>query len=153
MNVDTIMSRPVVSCRADDTLNQAARLMWENDCGFLPVLEEGRLVGVVTDRDVCMGAYTQGKVLSAIRVGEVMSKGLTTCTPSTDITDARKLMGHERVRRVPVVSGGDLVGIVSINDIALAARASHRGAPTMAQVGETLAAICEHRTAVPVAAE
>jgi len=79
MKAEKIMTREVASCRPDDTLNDAARIMWERDCGFVPVTAEdsgGRVVGIVTDRDLCMAAYTRGQRLADIRVGEVMSTGV-----------------------------------------------------------------------------
>jgi len=67
MKVEQIMTRIVHTCSENDTLNRAAQLMWENDCGCVPVIHggngSGAVVGVVTDRDVCMGAYTQGRLL------------------------------------------------------------------------------------------
>ena len=85
MQIKDIMSHPVVSCPADSTLDQAARLMWEFDCGIVPVIgDDGRLVGVVTDRDICMAAYTQGKTLSAIPVGTAVAPQVVAIDPGHD---------------------------------------------------------------------
>lgn len=144
MKVHEVMSRVAATCRMDDSLNRAAQLMWERDCGFLPVVDEGRVVGVVTDRDACMAAYTKGLLLAAIRVADVMSRQVKSCRPDESLDEARERMAHHQVRRLPVVEDGHLVGVLSLNDIALAAQARWRGKPSGAQVAETLAAVCRH---------
>ncbi len=146
MNVGELMTRGVRSCHADDTLNSAAQIMWENDCGCVPVVdEEHRVVGILTDRDVCMAAYTQGGPLGALHVGSAMSKEVFSCTTADTLAAAEEAMRTHRVRRLPVVDGrGHLVGIISLNDIARAAarRRRARNDVTPNEIGLTLAAIC-----------
>ena len=91
MNVEQIMTKDVATCGPDDTLNEAARMMWERDCGFVPIAEPGptrRLVGIVTDRDLCMAAYTRGRSLGEIRVGDVMSTGVRSCKAADDLASS-----------------------------------------------------------------
>ncbi len=120
MKVSELMSTDVKACSPHDTLNRAAQLMWENDCGVAPAVDEHmRPVGMITDRDVCMAAYTQGVRLADATVERVMSRNAHTCAPGDDLTVAEKTMRERRVRRLAVVDKeGRLVGILSLSDIA-----------------------------------
>jgi len=154
MRVRELMSAPVTSIRPSDSLEQAARLLWEHDCGMLPVVDSTGAVGAaITDRDICMAAYTQGKRLSEIRVREVISNKVVSCRPEESWVTVAGRMATHQVRRLPVVDGaGKLVGIVSINDLALAAQ--EKGHPqdfACREVGKLMAEICAHR--VPLQAE
>jgi CBS domain-containing protein len=146
MQVAEVMTKDVESCRMDDMLNVAARIMWERDCGCVPVVDtEGRALGMLTDRDVCMAAYTSGLPLAAIIVVSAMSRALHSCGPGDPIEVASKRLETHQVRRLPVVdAGGRLVGILSLSDLARAAQAANGkangfGAET---IKSTLAAIC-----------
>lgn len=119
MRVSQIMSRPVISCDPDDTLERAAHLMWEEDIGFVVVLDEGRLAGVITDRDICMGAYTQGLPLRFIPVRASMSRNVFTVEQGEDVEAAERMMAEKQVRRLPVVDEeGKVIGVLSLNDVA-----------------------------------
>jgi CBS domain-containing protein len=117
--VRSIMTAKVVSCRPTDTLHAAAQIMWDQDCGAVPVVDaEGRLCGIITDRDVCMAAYTQGAHIAAISVGDVMSGPAHTCRPEDTLNRVAALMAEAQVRRLPVVDAQDHpIGIVSMADI------------------------------------
>jgi CBS domain-containing protein len=153
MKVEQLMTRTVKACSPDDTLNRAAQLMWEGDCGCLPVVStdgDGRVIGVITDRDICMAAYTQGRRLSEIPVASAMAREVIACRPSDGVSQAEALMRDHQVRRLPVVDGaGRLVGILSLNDIAREAQREATGAGrkevTQADVAETLAQVCRPR--------
>jgi CBS domain-containing protein len=150
MRIEQLMAKEVARCRPDETLHQAARLMWERDCGFVPVVDGAdRVVGVVTDRDACMAVYTRGQPLEAIRVGDVMSKRVRTCKPADDLAAAEEAMREAKVHRLPVVDDADqLLGVISLSDLAReAARAprSKRRSVSPAAVVETLARIREPR--------
>ena len=82
---------------------------------------------MITDRDVCMAAYTQGRELSWILVASAMSRAVHACAPSDSIAVAEELMRMHQVRRLPVVLGGRLVGMLTLNDVARAAASRHRG--------------------------
>jgi len=146
MQIKDIMSHPVVTCPADSTLDQAARLMWEFDCGIVPVIgDDGRLVGVVTDRDICMAAYTQGKALSAIPVGTAMATQVVAVHGEELIEQAEHLMRDSQIRRLPVLDNDNRpVGIVSMNDLARLAARAHKNAVNRELV-DTLATVCKPR--------
>lgn len=120
--VEDVMQKDVRACHADDAMNEAARIMWERDCGFAPVVASdgsGRVVGVITDRDLCMAAYTRGKSLLELRVSEAMSTDLRTCAPGDSTAAAEATMRAGRVRRLPVIdAGGQLLGVLSLADLA-----------------------------------
>src|SRR3569832_1526531 len=122
-----IMSKPVAVCQLNDSLDQAARLMWEDDCGAGPVVDSaGRAVAMLTDRDICMAAYTQGKPLRDVSVRTAMSQSLHTCSPEASLESVEQQMMQHQIRRIPVVdSEGRPVGILSLNDLARAANKQH----------------------------
>jgi CBS domain-containing protein len=144
MRTKDLMSQPVVTCPIDETLDAAARLMWEHDCGIVPVVgDDGRLRGVVTDRDICIAAYSQGRPLRHISVSIAMAKQVVAVHEDDSIETAERLMADNQVRRLPVLDGtGRPVGLVSMNDLARAAGHAKRSA-TDRELVETLAAICE----------
>src|SRR5277367_3497637 len=120
MKVVEIMTSPVQFCRRHDTLAHAAQLMWDYECGALPVLDEhGDPVGMITDRDICMAAYTQGKTLHEILVQTAASHRLASVRPQDSLEHALWTMRTYCVRRLPVIdSGRNLIGIISLVDIA-----------------------------------
>src|SRR5271154_4787891 len=122
MKVVEIMTSPVQFCRRHDTLSHAAQLMWDYECGALPVLDEhGDPVGMITDRDICMAAYTQGKALHDISVQTAASHRLVSVRPQDSLEHALSTMRANCVRRLPVVdSGRTLIGVVSLVAIARA---------------------------------
>jgi CBS domain-containing protein len=148
MRVHEIMTRSVLTCRATDTLARAAELMWENDLGCLPVTRDGRVVGIVTDRDIAMVAYLKREKLADIAVTAAMSLQVLTCSLNDDVLEVERIMSGCQVRRLPVVDPLDRpIGVVSLYDIA---RASARGTEvTPAEVASTLTAVCMPRTTLP----
>jgi hypothetical protein len=142
------MTSDVATCETGDSLNRAAQIMWERRCGCVPVIEEGRLVGVLTDRDVCMAAYTQGRRIDDIAVTTAMSRPTITCEVSFDVQAAEDLMMAHGVRRLVVVGPkGDLRGVVSLDDIARSAAAwDGRGEIDLEQVALTLGEISRRTT-------
>jgi len=122
MKIEDLMTRDVRTCTPADNLNAAANVMWEQDCGAVPVVDEGgRPVGILTDRDVCMTAFFHGATLSDLNVSGVMAKELSTLKAQASIYDALELMREKQIRRVPVVDDrGVLVGMLSLADVAAA---------------------------------
>jgi CBS domain-containing protein len=141
------MTREVRTCAPDDSLNEAALAMWDRDCGFLPVVDEqGILRGVVTDRDICMAALFRGASLQELRVRDAMSRDVEVAHGDEGIEDAEAQMRRARVHRLPVVDAGDrVVGVITLGDLARAARA-RRGGISPSRVGTALAEIHEPRT-------
>lgn len=150
MKVKEIMTHDVKTCAADAPLSVAAQIMWDNDCGIVPVVaDDGRAVGVITDRDVCIACWSRDTRPSEIRVADCMSQPVKTCDTDETIETAEEIMRSGQVRRLPVTDAdGRLVGIVSLNDMARAAEraraAKRKGIPSSRFV-ETLAAICRRR--------
>jgi len=127
MIVRDLMSGDVRTCTPQDSLQRAAEIMWSQDCGVVPVIDgERRVVGMVTDRDVCMHALMSGRPLRDCLVADAMSDDVCACGASDSLAHAQALMRGRRVRRLPVV-GDDrqLVGILSLNDLAI--RTGHAG--------------------------
>ncbi len=144
MKVQEVMAKTVWTCRSGDAMSTPARLMWEHDIGAVPVLGAGEaIVGIVTDRDLCMCAYFMGEPLTAVPVDHAMSKVVCTIEPGQTLEKAEDLMRSKQIRRLPVVDAGKLVGMISLGDLARAAQA--RKAITASEVNATLAAIVEPR--------
>lgn len=135
MKVNDLMAKEVVRCPDCSSLNTAAQMMWEHDVGCVPIVNsEERVVGMLTDRDICMSAYLQGALLRDALVTSAMSKEVFSCRPEDDIATAVKLMREKQLHRLPVVDAqGKLVGIVSLGDIAREA-ASEAGMKTPRQL-------------------
>jgi CBS domain-containing protein len=122
--------------------------MLDGDCGILPVIVDGRLVGVVTDRDMYIALATRDKRASEIRVSEVVQTPVYTCGPDDDVQTALETMKQHSVRRLPVEGfGGTIMGMVSMNDIVLAS--GPRRPVRDADVVSTMQAICTHHHPVP----
>lgn len=117
--ISELMSTDVAPCRPSDSLAQCARIMWERTCGCVPVVDHDRRpVSIITDRDICMAAYLQGKTLSEIDVQSVMSRRLFVVHRSDSLSTATAVMRRNGVHRLPVVDDdGRLVGLLSIDDI------------------------------------
>jgi len=150
MQISAIMERDVKTCGPADSLREAALLMWEGDCGAVPVLDDHRrVVGMITDRDICMSAFFKDVPLSTITIEEVMSRQVHCCRPEQTVAEAEALMREAQVRRVPIVNDEhELVGILSLADIARTMRTQPPSASheiSLAAVGETLAGIARTR--------
>jgi CBS domain-containing protein len=148
MKVQDVMTYDVQSCSPETNLSAAAMQMWRGDFGVLPVVASGKVVGIITDRDICMAAATKHRDPERIRVKEVISGKVYGCSPDTDIREALKIMRAKQVRRLPIVSAedGSICGLLSLNDIALRAQDSKGEELSSQDVEETLKAICAHRT-------
>jgi CBS domain-containing protein len=147
MRVKEIMTFPVVTCSMDCHLNEVTQLMWEHDCGSIPIVDrDGRLTGIVTDRDVCMAAYTKGAALRDIPIETAMARHVLVCHIDDSVETAQQLMREGQVRRIPVVDNdGRVAGILSMNDVARAAAQARRSSVDR-EVIETVAAVCAPRT-------
>jgi len=136
------------SCSPATTAASAAGLMLDGDCGILPVVHDGKLVGVVTDRDLYIALATRDRRASELTVGEVAQGPVYTCDPDDDVQAALETMKAHSVRRLPVAGfGGTVLGIVSMNDIVLAS--GPRKPIRDGDVVNALQAICAHHHPVP----
>ena len=129
MIVIEVMNHEVTTCSPDTTLEAAALLMWNGDCGTVAIVDdESKVVGIITDRDICMAVALQHKAASEIHVHEVMSRHLFTCQRDSDIMNALKTMSFQKVRRLPVTNdNGQMEGIISIEDLIAHAERGRRG--------------------------
>ena len=118
MKVRDAMSRDPRSVGESTSVQEAARLMKEQDVGSLPVVEDDRLVGIVTDRDIVVRGVADGSEVSSLSVKDVASHEVTTVEPDEDLDEALSLMAQQQVRRLPVVEGDRLVGILAQADVA-----------------------------------
>lgn len=156
MKVSEVMTQDVWVCLPTEPLTRAAQIMWEQDCGCVPVLTgDGVPVGMVTDRDVCMAVLHAGGQLDQLPTGHAMSKTLVTCSGSDDLKSAQESMRTHRVRRLPVVDeAGALVGLLSLADVFRAASAQKTAAArtTLAkQLTETMGEISRMQSGEPAA--
>lgn len=155
MRVKDLMKRPPITCDVNETLERAAHLMWENDVGAVIVLrEDGRMTGIITDRDICMSAFLQGRVLGDLLVHSAMATHVVSVHPEQPIEDVEQLMSTHQLHRIPVVDEDQRpLGVLTLNDIA---RESVNPDSTMkqgrARVANVLAAIARPRDSGRVAA-
>src|SRR4051812_28902645 len=152
LEVSDLMTRNVASLRASEPLSTAAKMLWDEDCGAIPVLEDqgDRVVGMLTDRDICMATWSRNLAPSQIPAAQAMSRGLVYCSPTDSIDTAEGTMRSCQVRRLPVLdSAHRLLGILSITDIARVARERSLARPgfdiSPLQVVDTLNMITEGR--------
>jgi CBS domain-containing protein len=144
MKIKEIMTKEPATCTPDTTLAEAANLMWESDCGVLPVVDDGELAGIVTDRDMFIALGTRNTRAALLRVGAVATTKVVTCGPDDEVEAALSTMKEARVRRLPIVDANrKLVGIISLNDIALAA--GDNKPVRDRDVVDALQSICAHR--------
>jgi CBS domain-containing protein len=148
MKVKEVMTTDAKAIWITGSLADAAREMWENDCGVLPIIKDGKkVVGMITDRDICMATAMRDRTPSHISVEEVMNSKIYSAAPEDDVSQVLKTMREHKIRRLPVLNAeGELKGIVSMNDIVLKAKARNGKKPEIdyADVVKTYQAICEH---------
>ena len=136
MRCDEMMKRDVHCCRQDDTLQSIARLMRDQNIGFVPVCDHDKPIGTVTDRDLAVRACADGLSPASTKVSQVMTREVIRCRPSDDVAKAESLMSKNHKSRIMVCDdGGKLVGVISLSDIAEREDDAH-AADTMRQVSE-----------------
>jgi CBS domain-containing protein len=150
MKVKEIMTANPKVCTLTNSLADAAGLMWDNDCGILPVVAEGgKVVGLITDRDICMAGTLKGRQLANIPVKDAISEKVFSCKPEDDVRTALKTMQENKVRRLPVVAAdGTLKGVLSMNDVVLKAEEGKEKKTSELSYGDvvnTFKSICRHR--------
>jgi CBS domain-containing protein len=147
MKIRDLMTKQVASVRTTDSAAVAARLMWDCDCGAVPVLDDqGRAIAMITDRDICIAALMRDSAPSAIPVSEAMSRDLQSCGPDDSVATAEKMMRTYQIRRIPILDRERrLLGVLSLADIVRATerkrgRTKREVAPE--EIAATLANIC-----------
>jgi len=121
MKVADAMMRTPASCTAETNLAAAVEILWNRNCGMLPIVNgEGKVTGVITDRDICIALGTRNRRASEITVREVQPEKLFACKPDDDIRTALAIISDAKVRRLPVPDeAGKLQGILSLDDVVL----------------------------------
>ena len=149
MKVKELMTPNAKAIWLTESLTDAAKLMWENDCGVLPVIKDGRkVIGMITDRDICMAVAMRDTNPSSVSIEEVMTGQVYAVKPDDDVDQALQTMRDHKIRRLPVLNPeGELEGLLSMNDIVLQAKTPKGAAPGTIKyndVVETYQAICQH---------
>lgn len=135
MNIRDVMTPNPRVVSPNDSIQSAARIMREEDTGAVPVCDNGRPVGIVTDRDIVVRAVADGGELNR-PVRDIVTSGIVSVSPETSTSDAARLMSEHQVRRLPVVDGDRLVGIVSLGDIAVKEGKDKRSGDTLQNISE-----------------
>jgi CBS domain-containing protein len=147
MTVKDLQTSDVKSCGRDTDLATVAKMMWEGDCGAVPVVsEDHKVIGMITDRDICIAAATRAKTPAELHARDVITgNGVHAVRPDDDVRVALRTMRKHRVRRLPVVDQQQrLSGILSINDLAINTSSNVAGSVPAQEFLETLQAICAH---------
>lgn len=149
MTVRDFLTSDVKSCSADTDLGTVAAIMWDHDCGAVPVVnDERKVIGMLTDRDICIAAATRSTSPSNIRARDVISGNVYTCTPEDNVRTALEIMREQRVRRLPVIDREErLAGIISMNDLVAGAECRKGAEVPGEEFLDTLKAICAHSRA------
>jgi CBS domain-containing protein len=117
--VDEVMTHDPRTISPDDTVRDAARVMRDADVGAVLLEEQGKLAGILTDRDIVVRSDAEGNDPRAVKVGDIATRSVEALTPDQSLHDAARFMREHDVRRVPVVQDGRPVGIVSLGDLAI----------------------------------
>ena len=134
MNVRDVMTSNPRTVSPGDSIQVAARIMKEEDVGVVPIVDNGRTVGIVTDRDIVIRAVAEGGSDRAVR--EIATTDLVFVKPDSSTREAEKLMSERQIRRLPVVENGRLVGIISLGDIAVKEGKDSRTGDTLENISE-----------------
>ena len=155
MKVKQIMTPNPKAIWLTESLADAAQLMWDNDCGVLPIIKDGRkVIGMITDRDICMAVAMRDTNPSSVSVEEVMTGQVFSVNSEDELDQALEAMNEHKIRRLPVVNAeGELEGILSLNDVVLHATTSEDGSDVgFDEVVKTYQSICQHPLPVEVSA-
>lgn len=139
MKISDIMSGSVISVGQDEPVTAAARLLKQHNIGALPVCDgSGNLRGIVTDRDIVLRCVAPGRDSNETRVSEVMSHGVVTASPEDSVEQASRLMARDQIRRLPVIDGGRLVGMVALADMARSLGCEMEAAEALTEISENI---------------
>ena len=139
MQVKDLMNPSVVTIEPGSSAALAARLISRHNVGALPVCgDDRRLRGVVTDRDIVLRCVAAEEDPAQTPVRDIMTRGCATVSPADDCREATRLMSQHQVRRLPVVEGGKLVGVISLGDVARSGRFDMEAAQTLCEISENI---------------
>lgn len=134
MKVKDIMTKKVAYISPTASVVEAAQLMQKHNVGSIPVVDQNKVVGIVTDRDIVVRNVAHGKSPQATMVKDVMTSQVMTVSPDMDVNDASKLMAENQIRRLPVVENNQLVGMISLGDLAVDDRFYAEAADALAEI-------------------
>jgi CBS domain-containing protein len=118
-SVREVMTANPIALPATSSVVDAARTMRDSNIGDVIVVDNGRICGIVTDRDITIRGVAEGRDISQLKLADICSREITTLSPTDSVDDAVRLMREKAIRRLPVVEGGKPVGIVSLGDLAV----------------------------------
>ncbi len=119
MKIKEIMTKSIASLNGDDTVEQAAHLMKEHNIGSIPICEGEKVIGIITDRDIALRSVAEGENFKRQNVRKVMTSNPVLGTPDMEVNDAARVMSERQIRRLPIVENDNLVGMISLGDIAI----------------------------------
>ncbi len=134
MQVKDVMSTNVQSCSVNDDLRKVASIMQSSDIGSMPILENNQVVGMITDRDMVIRGLTNGTANDTIQT--IMTNNVVTISPDASLEEAGQLMAQNQIRRLPVVEGGNLVGMISLGDLAIREQANENAGQALTQISK-----------------
>ncbi|QBD84093.1 CBS domain-containing protein [Clostridium tetani] len=137
MKINNIMTKDIVSLQAEDTVEHAAQLMKEHGVGSLPICNEGKIVGIITDRDIALRSVARGESIQNQTVRNIMTSNPITVSPNISATEAAEIMSKKQIRRLPVVENKNLVGMVSLGDISTEPNLENSAGKALTGISET----------------
>ncbi len=135
--VKELMTTDIKVCAPHDSVAAAAKIMRDIECGSVPVCENDKVVGIITDRDIVINVVADGKDSNSVHCHDCMTTDVVTCTSDTDVHECARMMAQHQVRRLPVVENGNIVGMIAIGDLAKENIYAN-------EAGEALSDISEH---------
>jgi len=134
LKIRDIMTKSVAYVNPNSTVVEAAQLMQKHNVGYIPVMDNTGSVGIVTDRDIVVRNVAHGNIPANTPVRDVMTSQVTTATPEMDVSEVSSLMARHQIRRMPVVEGNKLVGIVALGDLAADPRADMEASEALSEI-------------------
>jgi CBS domain-containing protein len=119
MKIKELMTKSVATLNENDTVEQAAHLMKEHNIGSIPICQGEKVIGIITDRDIALRSVAEGENYKSQSVRTIMSTNPVLGNPEMDVQDAARIMSERQIRRLPIVDNNNLVGVVSLGDIAV----------------------------------
>lgn len=136
MKVKDLMTTEISTVDVQTPITDIAKTMKDRNVGSVPVCQNGKIVGIVTDRDIVLRNVAEGKNTGTTKAQDVMTTGIQTIDSNTDIHDAAKIMSDKQIRRLPVVDNGNLVGMLALGDIAVTNKLHDNAGEALSQISE-----------------
>lgn len=136
MKVKDIMTKNVASLNPEDTVEHAAQLMKEYNIGSLPVCNEEKVIGIITDRDIAIRSSAEGENVQKQTVRDIMTSNPVTIKSDIDVKDAARIMSERQIRRLPVVESNNLVGMLSLGDVSVESSSNETAGEALSNISE-----------------